>query len=52
MYYLKGVSMNKPSKNLKQAEQGALLAIVTYILLSTAKLLAANCSGVNGICAK
>ena len=32
--------MNNPSKNLKLAEQGALLAIVTYILLSTAKLIA------------
>lgn len=42
MYYLKGVSMNNPSKNLKLAEQGALLAIVTYILLSTAKLIAGS----------
>ena len=31
--------MNNPSKNLKLAEQGALLAIVTYILLSTPKLI-------------
>ena len=42
MYYLKGASMNNPSKNLKLAEQGALLAIVTYILLSTAKLIAGS----------
>ena len=42
MYYLKGVSMNNPSKNLKLAEQGALLAIVTYILLSTTKLIAGS----------
>jgi len=42
MYYLKGVSMNNPSKKLKLAEQGALLAIVTYILLSTAKLIAGS----------
>ncbi|RHE64609.1 cation diffusion facilitator family transporter [Streptococcus gordonii] len=34
--------MNNPSKNLKLAEQGALLAIVTYILLSTAKLIAGS----------
>lgn len=34
--------MNNPSKNLKLAEQGALLAIVTYILLSTTKLIAGS----------
>ena len=34
--------MNNPSKNLKLAEQGTLLAIVTYILLSTAKLIAGS----------
>lgn len=34
--------MNNPSKNLKLAEQGALLAVVTYILLSTAKLIAGS----------
>lgn len=34
--------MNNPSKKLKLAEQGALLAIVTYILLSTAKLIAGS----------
>lgn len=34
--------MNNPSKNFKLAEQGALLAIVTYILLSTTKLIAGS----------
>lgn len=32
--------MNNPSKNLKLAERGAILAILTYLVLSTAKLIA------------
>ena len=34
--------MNNPAKNLKLAERGAILAIVTYIILSIAKIIAGS----------
>lgn len=34
--------MNNPAKNLKLAERGAILAIVTYIVLSIAKIIAGS----------
>ena len=43
--------MNNPSKNLKLAEQGAILAIITYIILSTAKIIAGSTLGSSSLIA-
>ncbi len=34
--------MNNPAKNLKLAERGAILAILAYIVLSIAKIIAGS----------
>lgn len=45
------MKMNNPSKNLKLAEQGAILAIITYIILSTAKIIAGSTLGSSSLIA-